>query len=122
MIGLVEVGRYRKLILPVDDISAVLSKAVRQTASSLLNVHCRWTFGARQTINHVFRNAGKMSRDMMLTCPLGVIIFFYDELTWVHVLQTVQLQGKVPPFRLPSRINDCRELFSFASLDSVSET
>lgn len=64
MICLVEVGRYRKLILPVDDISAVLSKAVRQLASSLLNVHCRWTFGARQTINHVFRDAAKMSRDV----------------------------------------------------------
>ena len=64
MICLVEVGRYRKLILPVDDISAVLSKAVRQPAFSLLNVHCRWTFGARQTINHVFRDAGKMFRDV----------------------------------------------------------
>ena len=64
MICLVEVGRYRKLILPVDDISAVLSKAVRQPASSLLNVHCRRTFGARQTINHVFRDAAKMSRDV----------------------------------------------------------
>ena len=40
MIGVVEVGRYRKVISPVDDISAVLSKGVRQPASSLPNVHC----------------------------------------------------------------------------------
>ena len=63
MICLIEVGRYRKVIPPVDDISAVISKAVRQPVSSLPNVHCRWTFGARQTIDHVFRDAGKMSRD-----------------------------------------------------------
>ena len=65
MICLVEVGRYRKVIIPpVDDISAVLSKVVRQPASSLPNVHCRWTFGARQTIDYVFRDPGKMSRDV----------------------------------------------------------
>ena len=63
MFGLVEVGRYRKLVLPVDDISAVLSKEVRQPTSSLPNVHCRLTFGTGHTINHVFRDAGKMSRD-----------------------------------------------------------
>ena len=93
MIWLVEVGRYRKVIPPVDDISAVFSKTVRQPASSLPNVHYRWTLGARQTINHVFSDAGKMSRDV--TCPLGVSIVD-DELTRGHVRQTVLLQGKVP--------------------------
>ena len=72
MFALVEVGSYRKVIPSVDDISAVLSKAVRQPASSLPNVHCRWTFDAKQTINHVFRDAGKMSRDVnMSNKPFG---------------------------------------------------
>ena len=69
MIWLVEVGRYRKVIPPVDDISAVFSKTVRQPASSLPDVHYRWTLGARQAINHVFSDAGKMSRDVNM--PFG---------------------------------------------------
>ena len=69
MIGLVKMGRYRKVISPVDDIPAVLSKAVRQPSSSLSNVHYRWTFGARQTINHVISDTGKMSRDVNM--PFG---------------------------------------------------
>ena len=69
MIGLVEVGSYRKVIPIVDNISAVLSKVVRQPASSLPYVHCRWTFVVRQTINHVFRDAGKMHRDVDM--PFG---------------------------------------------------
>ena len=69
MIGLVEVGRYSNVIPPADDISAVLSKAVRRPASSLPNAHCHWAFGARQTVNHVFRDAGKMSPDVNM--PFG---------------------------------------------------
>ena len=57
-------GRYREVIPPVDDISAVFLKTVSQAASSLPNVHYRWTLGARQAINHVFSDAGKMSRDV----------------------------------------------------------
>lgn len=38
VIGLVEVVMYRKVISPVDDISAVFSETVRQLASSLSNV------------------------------------------------------------------------------------
>ena len=64
MIGrLVEVGRYRKAIPSFYDISAVLSKADHQPVPSLPNVHCRQTFCARQKINHVVRDAGKMSPD-----------------------------------------------------------
>ena len=62
-------SRYRKVISPVDDIPAVLSKAVRQPSSSLSNVHYRWTFGAWQTINHVISGTGKMSRDVNM--PFG---------------------------------------------------
>ena len=75
MICLIEVGRYRKVIPSADDISAVISKAVRQPVSSLANVHCPWTFGARQTVDHVFRDAGKMSRDVnMFKCLIVRII------------------------------------------------
>ena len=38
VIGLVEVIMYRKVISPVDDISAVFSETVRQLESSLSNV------------------------------------------------------------------------------------
>ena len=69
MIWSVEVGRYRKVIPPVDDISAVFSKMVCQPASSVLNVHYRRTLGARQAINYVFSDAGKMSRDVNM--PFG---------------------------------------------------
>ena len=55
MIGLVEESRQTKVIFRVDDISAVFSETVRQPASSLSNVDYRWTFDARQTINHVAR-------------------------------------------------------------------
>ena len=86
MTWLVEVGRYRKVIPPVDDISTVFSKTVRQPASSLPNVHYRWTLGARQAINHVFSDAGKMSRDVNIpfrrfNCRWWV--------KWGHVRQTV---------------------------------
>ena len=76
MIGLVEVGRYGKVIPPVYDISAVLSKAVHQPVPSLPNVHCRRTFGAQQKINHVVRDAGKMSADVNMPfecCNSGCI-------------------------------------------------
>ena len=69
MTWLVEVGRNRKVIPAVDDISTVFSKTVCQPASSLPNVHYRWTLGARQAINHVFSDAGKMSRDVNM--PFG---------------------------------------------------
>ena len=69
MIWLVEVGRYRKVIPPVDDISVVFSKTVRQPASRLPNVHYRWTLVARQATNHVFSDARKMSRDVNI--PFG---------------------------------------------------
>ena len=59
MIGLVEVSRFRKVIPPVYDISAVLSKAVHQPVPSLPNVHCRRTFGAQQKINYVVRDRCK---------------------------------------------------------------
>ena len=59
MIGLVEVSRYRKVIPPVYDISAVLSKVVHQPVPSLPNVHCRRTFGAQQEINYVVRDRRK---------------------------------------------------------------
>ena len=59
MIGLVEVSRYRKVIPPVYDISAVLSKVVHQPVPSLPNVHCRRTFGAQQEINYVVRDRCK---------------------------------------------------------------
>ena len=37
--------------------------------SSLHNVNCQWTFGARQTINHVVHDAGKKSCDVNM--PFG---------------------------------------------------
>ena len=55
--------------LPLPHISAAFSKTVRQSASSLPNVHYRWTLGAQQAINHVFSDAGKMSRDVNM--PFG---------------------------------------------------
>ena len=55
--------------LPLPPISAAFSKTVRQSASSLPNVHYRWTLGAQQAINHVFSDAGKMSRDVNM--PFG---------------------------------------------------
>ena len=76
MIWLVEVGWYRKVIPPVDDISAVFLKTVHQPASSLPNVHYRWTLGARQAINHVFSDAGKMSRDVNICKLLAGNSFF----------------------------------------------
>ena len=69
MIWLVDVGRYKKVIPSVDDISVVFSKTVCQPASSLPNVHYRWRLGARQAINHLFSDAGKMSRDVNM--PFG---------------------------------------------------
>ena len=93
MIWLVDVGRYKKVIPSVDDISVVFSKTVCQPASSLPNVHYQWTLGARQATNHLFSDAGKMSRDVNM--PLGVVIVD-DELTLGHVRRTVLLQGKVP--------------------------
>ena len=93
MICSVEVERYKKVIPPVDDISAVLSRALRKPASSLPNVHCRWTFGARLTITTFLVMQEKCP--VMLTYPLGVVIV-EDQLTWGYVRQTVLLQGKLP--------------------------
>ena len=91
MIWLVEVGRYRKVTPPVDDISVVFLKTVRQPASSLPNVHYRWThWCTTSNKQHVQEKC-----PVMLTCPLGVVIVD-GELTWGHVRQTVLLQGKVP--------------------------
>lgn len=82
-----------QVISPVDDMSAVLSETVSQPASSLSNVDCRWTFDARQTINHVVRDAGKMSPDVNM--PFSCCIIVVDELTWGNVRQMFQLNGKV---------------------------
>ena len=93
MICLVEVERYRKVILPVDDISAGALEIAPQTCGQSPQCTLSMDIWCTTDNNHVFRNAGKCP--VMLTCPLGVVIVD-DELTWEHVRQTVLLQGKVP--------------------------
>ena len=69
VVGLVEVSGDWKVISPVDYISTVFSELVRQPASSLSDVNCRWTFDTCQTINHIVHDAGKVSCDVNM--PFG---------------------------------------------------
>ena len=62
VVGSVEVSGDRKVISPVDYISTVFSEPVRQPASTLSDVDCRWIF-------HVVRDAGKVFCDVNM--PFG---------------------------------------------------
>ena len=91
MIGLVEVSRFRKVIPPVYDISAVLSKAVHQPVPSLPNVHCRRTFGAQQKINYC---------PLLLICPLGVVMVDESRTTWFIVCRAPNVRRQCTLGRL----------------------
>ena len=59
----------RTFICPAVTCGTCASMQSGTCQSSLPNVHCQQTFGARQTINHVVHDAGKKSCDVNI--PLG---------------------------------------------------
>ena len=59
----------RTFICPAVTCGTCASMQSGTCQSSLPNVHCQQTFGARQTINHVVHDAGKKSCDVNM--PLG---------------------------------------------------
>ena len=69
--------------------------------SSPHNVHCQWTFGAQQTINHVVHDAGKKSHDVNMpfgccNCGWWTDIGTCAANVWAHLTNFLMVFSLVP--------------------------